>query len=633
MITRRTALALLASAALPIRAFAGTTEPAMFKDQIAAGTLPDMAGRLPKNPRVINLAAMGRQPGKYGGDIRMLIGGQRDIRLIPINGYARLVGYDGDLVLHPDILESYDVEDGRIFTFHLREGHRWSDGAPFTAEDFRYVWEDVLMNTDLNPDGPSVDMRSNGQIATFEVIDALTVRYTFASPAPDFLPRLAAPVPLILALPSHYMQQFHAKYQDAAKMPELIAAQDVDDWQGLHTKMSKQNRPENPDLPSLEAWHARTAPPAEQFVFERNPYFHRVDELGNQLPYTDRIVMNVASSEIITAKTATGESDLQITAISFPDFTLLKDAENNYPLKVSLWTNTRGSAVTLLPNLNFNDEVWRKVMQDARFRRGLSLAINRAEINTVIFFDLGRPSADTVLPESALYKPEYGEAYIEHDAGQASALLDAAGLDKRDADGTRLLPDGRRAEIIVESAGESTLEVDVLELITDHFAKVGIKMFIRTSQRDVCRSRALGGEVMMSVWTGLDNGIPTADMSPDALAPTSDAQLAWPIWGTYYLTSHESGSAPDLPEAAELVRLMEEWRQTTTTEAREAIWHKMLAIHADQVFSIGTVNGVLQPIVRSSHLQNVPEKALYGFQPTSYLGAYLPDTFWYDNEA
>ena len=92
----------------------------------------------------------------------------------------------------------------------------------------------------------------------------------------------------------------------------------------------------------------------------------------------------------------------------------------------------------------------------------------------------------------------------------------SSGLDKRDDDGIRLLPDGRPAQVIVETAGESTLETDVLELVTDHWRKVGIALFIRTSQRDVFRSRAMAGEIMMSMWSGIDNGVPTADMNPGA---------------------------------------------------------------------------------------------------------------------
>ncbi len=133
MISRRTALGLLASVALPRGAVA---ETALFDAEIAAGTLPAMADRLPKNPRVIDLASMGRETGRYGGTVRMIVGGQRDVRLIPIYSYSRLMGYDDKLQLQPDVLAACDVVDNRIYTLRLREGHRWSDGAPYTSEDW-----------------------------------------------------------------------------------------------------------------------------------------------------------------------------------------------------------------------------------------------------------------------------------------------------------------------------------------------------------------------------------------------------------------------------------------------------------------------------------------------------------------
>ena len=632
MISRRSVLGLLVSAAMPMKLLAESADVPFLKSRIDSGELPDLSDRLPANPRVINLQSMGREPGVHGGSLRMLIGRQKDIRYIPINSYSRLIGFNEKLELQPDILESYTVDDGRIFTFHLRPGHKWSDGGALTSADFAHYWEDLVLNTSILRGGPPINLKVNGEVAKFEVLDELTVRYSWSLPNPQFLSKLAAPIPQTLMLPAHYMKQFHANYQTPEKLAALIEQYRVDDWVGLYRKMSRQNRPENPDLPTLEAWRATTTPPAEQFVFERNPYFHRVDENGKQLPYVDRIVMNVSSSEIIAAKTATGESDLQPTGIGLPDYTLIKEAEARFPLKVSLWRRTRGSSVALFPNLNCTDDVWRQLFQDVRVRRAMSLAINRREINQVIYYGLAKESADTVLAESPLYKPEYASAWTAHDPDQANQLLDEVGLTKWDKSGVRLLPDGRQANITIESAGESTLETDVLELITDHFREVGLALFIRSSQRDIFRSRTMGGQVMMSVWNGIDNGVPSADMAPSQLAPTTNDQLQWPLWGLYHLSAKNQGQPPDLPEVQQLGELLGEWMLTTSTEQREQIWHRMLAIHADQVFSIGTVNGGLQPVARSSSLRNIPDEGLYGFQPMSYLGVYMPDTFWLDKQ-
>lgn len=622
--SRRQALAMIA--ALPLLPRAARAEGGILADRVAAGALPPMATRLPQEPRVIDLAAMGRVPGRAGGQLRILIGGQRDVRYMPINGYARLVGYDPELNLVPDILAAWEEEEERRFTLRLRRGHRWSDGHPFTAEDFRYCWEDVILHPDLG--GMEQLLQVDGQGPVFEVLDDLTLRYSWHAPIPEFLPALAAPVPLRLFLPAHYMKGFHADYTPADRLAELAKAQRVDDWAALHMKMGRFSRPENPDLPTLEPWRPLTAPPAQQFVFERNPFFHRVDTAGQQLPYIDRMVLNVSSPEIIPAKVATGDSDFQAVGIDFADYTLLKDAENRFPIKVSLWRQSRGSRVALMPNLTCSDPVWQALFRDVRVRRALSLAIDRAEINKALFYGLARESANTILPESPLFRPEYATAWAAHDPDQANALLDAAGLAAPAPGAIRRLPDGRQAGILVESAGESTVETDVLELVRDHFRAVGLALWTRVSQRELFRSRALAGITQMSVFYGLDNGLPTAEMPPVELAPTGDDQLMWPAWGVNYLSGGKQGLAPDLPEAVELVALFRRWRMAVSHDERAEIWHRMLAIHADQVFSIGTVNGAPQPVVRTARLRNMPEAELIGFQPTSILGIYMPDTFW-----
>ncbi len=429
--------------------------------------------------------------------------------------------------------------------------------------------------------------------------------------------------------PAHYLKQFHKKYQDDFRLSALMKQNRVKKWADLHIKMSRAYRPENPDLPTLDPWRNTTPPPAEQFVFERNPFFHRVDENGMQLPYIDRFILNVSSSSIIAAKTGAGESDLQATGIDFNDYTFLKEAEKRFPVKVNLWKQARGSRLALLPNLNCADEVWRKLFRDVRFRRALSLAIDRHEINMVAFYGLGKPSADTVLPDSPLFKQEYADAYVQFDPDQANKLLDELGLTNRDSDGIRLLPDGRRAEITVETAGESTLDTDVLELVRDHWAKIGLALFTRTSQRDVFRSRAMSGTIMMSIWFGIENGVPTADMTPSQLAPTLDDQLQWPIWGMYYLSAGQEGSRarpargrragrPAQPVGLDR-RLPRSAKRSGTRCCRSTPSRSSRSASSTARCSRSC---------DSAKMQNVPERALYGFDPTSYLGVYMPDTFW-----
>ena len=609
-------------------AFAG--EAPVLAKLVADGKLPSLEQRLPKNPLVVDLAEEGKKVGKYGGDLHMLMGSVKDIGQITVYTYARLVGFDHNIDLKPDLLESADVVEGRQFTFKIREGHRWSDGELFTAEDFRYFWEDMAKDPDLGKESMPSEMLVEGEEPKFEVVDDLTVRFTWSKPNPAFLQALAWPAPLYIYRPAHYMKQFHGKYTDAAKLQAMVKEANVDDWPSLHTRMQRQRRPENPDLPTLQAWRNTTQSPSERFIFERNPYFHRVDSEGNQLPYIDRIVMDVVSTEVIPAKTGGGESDLQARYIRFDNFTFLKEAEEKHGFHTYLWSTGKGAQVALFPNLNVQDSVWRGLMRDVRFRRALSLAIDRDEINEVIYFGLATPSANTVMPQSPLYKEAYKDAWTTYDVDAANKLLDEAGLGARDGDGIRLLPNGQRAEITIESSGESTEETDVLELISDHWQKVGIKMFVRASQRDIFRRRAQNGETQMSVFSGMDNAIAASDMSPQELAPTSQAQLQWPKWGEYFETGGSSGEPPDVPEAAAQIDRFKAWLGATTKDERRSIWDAMLSTYTDQVFTIGIVNNARQPVVVSDKLRNVPEDAIYTWEPTAFFGAYRPDTFWFD---
>ena len=636
MLSRRTLLSLMASAAAcprPLFAVSFENEPEPLRERIAAGKLPVMSERLPREPRVIALDEPGLSTGQLGGKLRILVGSQRDIRYIPIFSYSRLIGFDRHFQFQPDILSAYEVERERVFTFHLRPGHRWSDGSPFTSEDFRYVWEDMFHNKKLHRGGIPSILRVDGKEPRFEVLDEVTVRYSWDDPNPDFLAEMASPVATRLMQPSAYMKQFHPDYQTPEKLAELIKQQNVEDWVALHQKMSRSARPENPDLPTLDPWVNTTAPPSGYFVFDRNPYFHRVDTNGVQLPYIDRVTLSVGSGDLISAKTASGESDLQVTNLDFSDYTFLKGAEERGAIEVKLWKRTQGARVALIPNLNCTDLVWRKVFRDVRVRRALSLAINRDEVNKAVFFGLGQPSANCPLPESPLFRQRYRDAWASFDPDRANELLDEAGLPRSAPRAERLLPDGRPCSLIVETTADSGFETDVLELVTDYFWKIGIRIFTHVSHRELFRRRLLNGDTAMTLWWGLDNGIPAADMSPRELAPTSNDQNQWPLWGLYELSGGGEGRPPEMEEAQALLDLFHRWRRSETFADREAIWHEMLEIFTQQVFTIGMLNSVLQPVVKNRRLRNLPENGLYGFDPTSYLGVYMPDTFWFEKGA
>lgn len=608
----------------------GFVEPDSLEQAVEAGKLPPVAERLPSAPLVV-AAGEGQTLGRYGGDLRMLVGRPKDSRLLSVYGYARLVGYDRDFELVPDILQKVEVEEGRIFTLHLRPGMRWSDGEPFTAEDFRYWWEDVASNEQLAPAGVPRQMMVDDQPAEFEVVDDHTVRYSWPAPNPFFLPALAGAGPLYIYRPAHYLKQFHERYGDADFIAKKAEEYAVRGWAPLHNRLDDLYRFNNPELPVLQPWIlVEEDTGQERIVARRNPYFHRVDAEGRQLPYIDTFTLAITSPALIPAKAASGEADLQSRGLNFSDYTFVKGNEEKAGYKVRLWDTVRGSELALYPNLNVNDPVWHELNRDVRFRRALSLATPREEINQVIYFGLGLPGNQSALPASPLYEEEYRQAWAEFDPERANALLDEIGLTERGDGDIRKLPDGRPLEIVVETAGENPQEADVLQLIADGWRKAGVKLFIKPSSREVLRNRIFTGETVMALWYGLENGIPTADTPPTEFVPVQQYSYQWPKWGQYYETKSMSGEPVQTEAAERLMALYEDWLKATGRKGRRAAWEEILKINAEQVYSIGLVAKVPQPIVVSNRLKNVPEKAVYNWDPGAQFGIYHPDSFYFE---
>ena len=608
------------------------TESDFLKERSARGEVDPVELRVPEAPRVIDLAAEGKSPGKHGGDLVTLVGRAKDTRLLAVYGYARLVGYNEKFDLVADIAEKVEVEDGRIFTIHLRTGHRWSDGEPFTSEDFRYWWEDVANHEELSSSGPPAELLVDGEAPEVTFPDETTVRYAWSKPNPFFLPAIAGASPLYIYMPAHYMKQFHADYGDEVELNRMAEEEGVRNWAAIHVRRGRLYRFDNVDLPVLQPWRLMTEGPAKRFIAERNPYFHRVDASGQQLPYIDRFILQVSSGALISAKTGSGESDLQGRGINFADYTFLRQNDDHYNYDVRLWRTVRGSQLALYPNLNVNKPIWRDLLRDVRFRRALSLAIDRHEINQVIYFGLGLEGNQVVLPDSPLFEEEDFKAYAEYDIPRANDLLDEIGLAERNSRGIRLLPNGEELEIIVETAGENTEESDVLELIHDSWLKAGIKLYTKPSQREVLRNRIFSGETMMAMWYGYESGIPTADMPPVEYTPVRQHGYQWPMWGQHFETKGEAGMAPDMPLAEELMALYHDWAAAKNRQERREIWERILDIHAQQVYTIGLVAQVPQPVVVRRTLRNVPEEAVFNWEPGAQFGVYRPDTFWFDKD-
>ncbi len=376
----------------------------------------------------------GRRTGTAGGTIRTLIAKARDVRYLSVYGYTRLVGYDADLQLRPDLLERVDVEGGR-FTFTLRQGHRWSDGHPFTSEDFRYYWEDVANEKALSPEGPPAFFLVDGKPPQVEFLDPVTIRYSWDRPNPMFLPALAAPRDPLIYRPAHYLKTVHARYLGKEAADAKAKALKLRGWAALHNRLDDNYELNNPDCPTLQGWVPRTRSPATRFRFERNRSYHRVDTAGTQLPYVDTIVMDVASQGLLVAKTNAGEADLMFRGLSMPDSRASRRARRPTSTAPNLWPVARGSEIALYPNLTTQDSGWRALNRDVCATATPCRSPSTAHAQQHAALRPGHRGQRHDRVRQPALRAGAAHAQRRLRSGKASHLLDEIGLTGRDGSG------------------------------------------------------------------------------------------------------------------------------------------------------------------------------------------------------
>ena len=607
-------------------------ESSFWGQEVASGALPAVADRLPLDPLVVDLEAKGRSFGKEGGTLRTLVSRSKDVWQMVVYGYARLVGYDRNYEIYPDVLRDVEVEDGRKFTLHLRRDHKWSDGHPFTSADFEYYWKHVALNKELSPSGPPQNLFVDDVLAEMSFPDPYTVVIEWPTSNPAFLQLLAQASPFFIYRPAHYLKQFHADFTDARTLKKAIKKARVRTWAALHNGLDNMYKFDNPALPTLQPWMNASSGKSSRNLFVRNPYYHRIDAKGVQLPYIDIVEMTIVGGGLIAAKANAGEVDLQARGLDFPDISILKKGEvDGAGYRTLLWANGAANQIAIYPNLNFADPVWREILRDVRFRRALSMGIDRRMINRALYFGLATEGGMTALPQSPFHDTANLYRWSVYYPAKSNALLDEMGLTERRADGIRLLPDGRPMEFIVETAGERKEVENALAIVTDTWRELGIKLVMRPLDRDILRNRVYSGLSMAAVWFGWDNGLPQHYTSPEYLAPKHQEFFAWPKWGQYYQTGGDVGEAPDMEDAKHLMQLSYDWSHTENPIKRADIWREMLSIHAENQYGIGILSQAPQPVVVSDRLRNVPERGKWAWDPGAHFGIHRIDEFYYED--
>jgi peptide/nickel transport system substrate-binding protein len=594
-------------------------EAPQLAELVKAGKLPPVQERIGQDPLVVKPL---REIGKYGGTWRRAFTGPFDTS----NGHRvaqndKLLYYDyTGTKLVPNIARAWEVSrDGKTTTLLLRRGMRWSDGQPFTADDFVFWYEDVYQNKDLVPTPLSV-MTIGGKPIAIRKIDASTVQ--FVSPEPYYaLPTVLASVwgighharfgrsALGGFAPAHYLKQFHPKYASKDEIDKKLAELQMDGWVTMFKNRNDACR--NADLPVVTPWKTTTPLTTPTWVLERNPYSVWVDTDGNQLPYIDRIRMTLGENlEVINLRAIAGEYDSQARHIDISKLPVLLENQQKGGYRVYLDPSDQGADVGLFCNQSYEkDPEIAKWLAHREFRIALSHGIDRSQINET--FVLGLAQTGSAAPgERTLYfpGPEYKTLHVGYDVKKANQMLDKIGLSKKDSEGYRLRTDGGgRLRLALTTYLGFLPFTRMAEMLAEQWKKIGIRGEVQEMERGLATARLLANEhqIYFETQWGADNMFG----HPPLLFPSEGQSPLGPLYGTWYSSAGAKGKTPP-PRMREL---MEKYRKAFSVPDQERIRlaKEVWKISLDELWLIPVVsNSPASQGVRviKTNMGNIPER-------------------------
>lgn len=611
---------------------------------VAAGRLPPVEQRLPSEPMVLKPL---ESTGRYGGTWRRgFIGPSDGENGNRINSSDKLLNWNADgSKIVPGAAKGWEMsQDGKTFTLFLRKGMRWRDGAPFTADDFVFWFEDIYSNKDIVPT-PIADMSPMGKPGSLVKIDETTVQFRFDVPYFLFLDMMAGDT-LIgggqsvqqsignyfgAYSPGHYLRQFLPKYSSEAQVNRMAREMGFDNWGRMLA--FKKDWQLNPDVPTIGPWHTVKPINTPTWTMERNPYYWVVDTEGNQLPYIDNVVLTLAENlEVVNLRAMAGEYDMQERHIDLQKLpVILENRERgHYDVHLDLAYNGADTAIQINHSYNADPEI-AKWLHNADFRRALSLGIDRDQLNETFWLGLGTPGS--VAPAEAMPQnpgEEWRTRWSTHDPARANKMLDALGLTKKDTEGYRLRTDnGQRLVLQVEAVAAMLDYPRQMEMVAQQWRRIGIYADIKQMERGLAFQRLSANQDQINVWT--NGGTELIYLFARHCLPVdpTEAHLGVEI-AKWYTSNGAQGTAPVEPEltrALELFRsaagLQEEGRNRTAQE----IWK----IIVEQQYSIGTVGqSPAQFGVRivSRRLGNIPGRTCIA-QHCRTPGVSHPETWFF----
>ena len=622
-----------ATAAATSQPAAGTKEAPMLVELVQAGKLPPLEDRLPKDPMVLTPI---EEVGQYGGQMAWLNYGPSlgsyEFQFL----YEAPYRWSADATkVEPNLAIAHEyAPDGMSMTLAFRQGVKWSDGEEFTSEDLDFWWNDLVMNTEAGYTQPYWTITVEKPMK-LEVVDKYTIKVSFNAPHWLFHRLMASTSDYMwMYAPKHYLKQFHPKYNP-----------DVKDYAELNKRFLPSSAGGNLytsdlALPVLTPWKTVEYVPSQRMVAERNPYYWKVDSEGKQLPYIDRIVITqIEDTRVIPLKIVGGEVDFMARGIPLDSFTTLKTSEQQGNYRLIQWKVGAGADPAIVLNWDNQNEMLRKIERTRDFRLALSYAIDRKTINDVVYLGLGTPSQAVTSPyspwgrtteEGKTLMEEWRTLATEYNPDKSNELLDKMGLDKKDSDGFRLLPDGKRFSwVIITGSTPDSRAVDVLEFVTEAWKKIGIETTINSMDWATFWPKFQNGEYDIAgwdAWTGYD--IPTI---PDTLFPIGNAYWGTPLTAIWFNTQGAKGIKPDPGDPMDrMIEMYNKMLAETTDEGQNKWVLEAVKVHVSEgPFFLGVVNDIPNLVVTRPNLRNIPDFAFTGSWAQGAPGCTNPPTYFY----
>jgi peptide/nickel transport system substrate-binding protein len=600
-------------------------EAPALAELVKAGKLPPVEQRLPQEPMVIKPL---RSTGKYGGTWRRGFLGPGDSENgNRVRASDKLLFWDeAGTHVTPNVAKGWETSaDGRRTTLFLRKGMKWSDGAPFTADDFMFWYEDMYQNKDLIKSA-APELSTNGKPGRISKVDETTVLFEFDEPHFLFVSQLAGDTQvgggqsrlqsdereLGLYAPAHYLKQFLPKYSSVDSLNAKAKAAGFDNWAQVYKIKSDWRL--NPEVPTISAWRMVQPINSQTWVLERNPYFWTVDTEGNQLPYLDKVQLTLAENpEVINLRAIAGEYDYMERFIDLAKLPVFLENAARGKYKVHLDPGFNGSDSELKFNFAYRlDAEIQKWFANLDFRRALALGIDREQINEAFFLGLGvtgTPIPADIIPESP--GKEWRQRWATLDVAKANAMLDAIGLKKKDAEGFRLRTDnGERLRLQIDVAQTlSPTWPQQAEMIIQQWRAIGIWAEMRLFERSLFYTRVRNDQNQIVLWS--NNGSESLYLYTIPVLPIDpQSSFGGAAYAQWYASNGAAGikpSDPELLKGFELLRSAASQPEERRVEIAQELW-KLLV---DQVWSIGVVGqspAYMGTRVVNERLENVPAR-------------------------